>query len=275
MGPGATKESILAKFDMSLKRLQLEYVDILYLHAVSARNVALAPQFLEALSQLKEQGKVKCVGMSTHQNEPEVIQAAIDSNFYDVVLTAINFKHSQAELLKEKIALAAEKGIGIVAMKTMAGAFMDRERQRPINCSAALKWVLQDKNITTAIPAILTYEQMIQNFGVMENLELNEQEKTDLEEARLVAGLYCDGCKLCVQECKKHLPVNEYMRAYMYTYGYRNFENAYAVLDEIGEASNPCADCDICTVNCPKGFHVAERISDVSRLSGIPRDMMA
>ncbi len=274
MGPGATKESILTKFDLSMQRLQLEYVDILYLHGVSTRKVALAPQFLEAFSELKNQGKVKFVGMSTHQNEPDVIQAAIDSDFYDVVLTAINFKHSQAELLKEKIALAAEKGIGIVAMKTMAGAFMDKERQRPINCSAALKWVLQDTNITTAIPAILTYDQMIQNFSVMENLELNEQEKADLEEAKVVAGLYCDGCNLCVKECKKHLPVNEYMRAYMYTYGYRNYESAYAVLDTIAGTSDPCRDCDTCTVKCPKGFLVADRIGDVSRLSGIPRDLI-
>lgn len=274
MGPGATKESILSKFEISLKRLQMQYVDIVYMHGVSTRSVAMAPQFLEAFDELKKQGKVRYVGMSTHQNEPDVIQAAIDSNFYDVVLTAFNFKHSQAELLKEKIALAAEKGIGIVAMKTMAGGFMDKERQLPINCSAALKWVLQDKNICTAIPAIVTYDHMIQNFSVMENLELTEQEKADLEEAKLIAGLYCDGCNLCLQQCKKRLPVNEYMRAFMYTYGYRHYESAYAVLDHIGGLSNPCDGCHECTVNCPKGFLVDKRIADVSRLSALPRDLI-
>ena len=35
LGPGATKENILTKFDLSLKRLQLKYVDILYFHGVS------------------------------------------------------------------------------------------------------------------------------------------------------------------------------------------------------------------------------------------------
>jgi predicted aldo/keto reductase-like oxidoreductase len=60
----------------------------------------------------------------------------------------------------------------------------------------------------------------------------------------------------------------------MYTYGYRNYESAYALLDTIAETSDPCRDCDTCTVNCPKGFHVADRIGDVSRLSGIPRDLM-
>ena len=37
-------------------------------------------------------------------------------------------------------------------MKTMAGGFFDRDRTKPINCKAALKFVLQDENITTAIP---------------------------------------------------------------------------------------------------------------------------
>jgi len=274
MGPGATKASILTKFEISLKRLQMNYVDIVYLHGVSTRNVALAPQFLEAFEEIKKQGRARYVGMSTHNSEHEVIQAAIDSNFYNVVLTAINFRHSNADLIKEKIALAAEKGIGIIAMKTMAGGFMDKERQRPINCSAALKWILKDENIHTSIPGIVTYDQMIQNFKVMENLDLTEEEKADLEEAKLEAGLYCDGCNRCIDQCKKHLPVNEYMRAYMYTYGYRHYEGAYQVLDQINGSLNPCNNCDVCTVNCPKGFQVAERISDVSRLSAMPREML-
>lgn len=273
-GLGATKESIISRFEISLKRLQMKYVDILYLHGVSAKNLALAPQMMEAFDEIKKQGKARYVGMSTHQNEPDVIQAAIDSNFYDIVLTAINFKHAQADLIKQKIALAAEKGIGIIAMKTMAGGFMDKERQKPINCSAALKWVLQDQHVHTSIPGIVTYEQMTQNFAVMNNLELTEEENADLEEAKLVAGLYCDGCSRCIDQCKKQLPVNEYMRAYMYTYGYRHYENAYQVLDHIGGSEDPCGDCNGCTVQCSRGFRVAERIADVSRLSAIPRDML-
>ncbi len=78
--------------------------------------------------ELKKQGKVRFVGMSTHKNEPDIIQAAIDSNFYDVVLTTLNFSQGHADKIREKIALAAEKGIGIVAMKTMAGGFSDKEQ---------------------------------------------------------------------------------------------------------------------------------------------------
>jgi len=274
LGPGSTKENILTKFELSLKRLQLSYVDILYFHGVSNRNTILAPQMLDAFSELKKQGKIRYIGLSTHQNEAEVIQAAIDSNFYNVVLTAINFKHENASLIKEKIAMAAQKGIGIVAMKTMAGGFLDKKRTQPVNCTAALKWVLQDPNISTSIPGIVTYEQMNQNFSVMENLEFTEKEKSDLKEAGLVSGLYCDGCSQCLQQCIKKLPVNEMMRAYMYTYGYRQYENALTVLEHHNIAGNPCGDCRECAVNCPKGFDVADRIADVSRLSLTPREFL-
>jgi uncharacterized protein len=274
LGPGATKENIIAKFELSLKRLQMNYVDILYCHGVAKRETALAPQIIEAFTEIKKQGKARYVGVSTHMNESEVIQAAIDSNFYDVVLTSFNFKHSSANQIKEKIALAANKGIGIIVMKPMAGAFMDKERQRPIDCSAALKWVLQDTNVTTSIPGITTYDHLIQNFSVMENLEFTEEEKANLDEAKQIAGLYCDGCQECIAQCKRSLPVNEYMRAYMYTYGYRHYENAYDVLNTINASVNPCSNCDNCIVKCPKGFVVAERITDVSRLCDIPREMI-
>lgn len=273
-GPGTTKEGILSRFATSLERLKMDYVDILYLHGVSSRSTALAPQLMEAFAQLKKEGKVRYVGMSTHRNEPEVIQAAIDSNFYDVVLTAINFKHALASEIKQKAAEASKKGIGIVAMKTMAGGYLDRERQHPVNCSAALKWVLQDSNFHTSIPGIVAYDQMMQNFAVMEDLDFTEQEKADLEAARQYAGLYCDGCSECIVQCRKHLPVYDYMRAYMYSYGYRNYENAYSVLADIGNSANPCEDCGECTVNCFKGFNVTERITDIARLSQIPKDLL-
>jgi predicted aldo/keto reductase-like oxidoreductase len=275
VGPGSARDSILAKFETSLNRLQFKYVDILYLHGVSQRGTALHPEILETFESLKKQGKVRYIGMSTHSNEPEVIQAAVDSKAYDVVLTSYNFKQEHAEAVKEKIELAAKSGVGIIAMKTMAGAFMDKEKQHPINCKSALKWVLQDTNVCTSIPGIVSYDMMIENFSVMEKLEFTEKEKADLNEARLLAGLYCDGCKQCIPQCKKHLPVNEIMRAYMYAYGYRHFENAYALLDDIKISVDPCGDCSACSIQCPKGFMVKNRVQDIARLVDIPRDLFA
>ena len=164
--------------DLSLQRLQMDYVDILYLHGVSHREVALHPEFLDALRTLKQQGKIRFAGVSTHQSEPDVIEAITEDPVYDVVLTSYNFNQGHRDQVKEKIALAAGKGIGIIAMKTMAGGFMDKERNLPVNCRAALKWVLQDPNVHTTIPGITSFDQLTENTGVMENLEMTEEEKS-------------------------------------------------------------------------------------------------
>ena len=147
------------------------------------------------------------------------------------MLTSYNFNQGHRDQVKEKIALAAEKGIGIIAMKTMAGGFLDKERTKPVNCRAALKWVLQDPNVHTTIPGITSFDQLTENVGVMENLEMTDEEKTLLKKARLLSGLYCDQCGQCVAACRKHLPVNEIMRAYMYAYGYRQTEDALTLLE--------------------------------------------
>jgi predicted aldo/keto reductase-like oxidoreductase len=274
IGPGATKEAILAKMDISLQRLQMDYVDILYLHGVSHRPVALHPEFLEALRTLKQQGKIRFAGVSVHQNEPDVIEAITEDPVYDVVLTSYNFNQGHRDRVKEKIALAAGKGIGIIAMKTMAGGFLDKERNKPVNCRAALKWVLQDPNVHTTIPGITSFEQLTENVGVMENLEMTEEEKLFIEEARLQAGLYCDQCGRCITDCRKNLPVNEIMRAYMYAYGYRQTENALTLISEHRIGKDACSGCDSCSVTCPRGFNVAERIADISRLAEVPGDFL-
>lgn len=273
-GADKTKEAFIAKFEESLQRLQMDYVDILYLHGSGSREMTLAQPILEALTEMKKQGKAKLLGVSTHNNEPEVIQAAVDSGVYDVVLTSYNFKHARVQEIKEKIAIASDKGLGVVVMKPMAGAFMDQERQRPINCKAALKWVLADPNVHTTIPGITTFEMLTENFSVMEDLELTQEEKDHIEEAKLVAGLYCGGCTECTSQCKKNLPVHDIMRAYMYAYGYRDYNLAYSVFEEHGLTSDPCSGCDSCTVNCPQGKMVSQQIASVARIRELPKDML-
>ncbi len=274
-GPELTKESIIEKFETSLERLQTDYVDILYLHGVKTKEAILNETIVEAFTEIKKQGKAKYLGISTHSNEPEVIQAVIDGSIYSIVLTAINFKQDHVNEIKEKIALASEKGIGIIGMKTMAGAFADKERTKPINCKAALKWVLQDPNVHTTIPGITNIEQLAENISVMENLKLTEEEEKHLEAARLIAGLYCDGCRECVAKCKKNLPVNDIMRAYMYTYGYSQIDKAHSLLADTAIPENPCDGCTECTVTCRKGFNVQDKIADVARLKTIPKEFIS
>jgi predicted aldo/keto reductase-like oxidoreductase len=273
--PPDKKEAFLETLDLSLKRLQMEYVDILYVHGLSSADDVLSPDTIEALTTARRSGKARHIAVSTHRNEPEVIRAAARSGVYEVVLTSINFKQDHYAEVKRAIAEAAAAGVGIVAMKTMAGAFHDKARTKPVNCKAALKWVLQDPNVTTAIPGITAFDQLTENAGVNYDLSMTEEEKAALLPGKSEGGLYCPGCSDCTQRCSKALPVPDLMRAYMYTYGYKDPRIAQELLADLRIAGNPCSDCTTCTVGCTKGFDVPDRVRDVARLASVPAEFLS
>ena len=263
-----TEKVFLDRFHLSLKRLGLDHVEILYLHNVKSRTDTLHEPFLNALQKIRQSGKARFVGVSTHSNQPEVIQAAIDSKVYDVVLVRYSFMEDNLEELKQAIAKGGQAGLGIIAMKTLAGG--SRRGAAVPNAKAALKWVLQDTNVTTTIPGFTAFDQMQTDLSVMEDLALTKQEQEDLNLQSSIPGLYCQGCDTCAGQCPKGLPIPDLMRAYMYTYGHRNLGAAQDLVLSLDVPSNPCRDCQDCPVKCARGFDVADRISDVIRLKDVP-----
>jgi aryl-alcohol dehydrogenase-like predicted oxidoreductase len=232
------REYFLGELDASLKRLQTEYVDILYLYGVPNPDVVSDKKITDLLVEVKNQGKARFLGVSFHQNEPAMIRACITQKIYDVVLTSYNFRQPHRDEVKQAIAEAAEAGLGIVGMKTIAGVYWDRERKHSINPMAALKWVLQDKNVHTTVPGIKTFDQLEQNLAAMGNdLELTPQEIDELKlgDKMGMNGLYCAQCGRCRSQCRYSLNIPTAMRSYMYAYGYKNPLQAKATLQDVSD----------------------------------------
>jgi predicted aldo/keto reductase-like oxidoreductase len=156
-------------------------------------------------------------------------------------------------------------------MKTMAGAYWDKERTKPINAKAALKWVLQNKNIHTAVPDCSTYDHLYNDIGIMGDLELTEEEKRDLEppSGELSSGLYCQQCNRCIPQCPKKINIPLIMRSYMYAYGYRNLNLARNTLSFSKLQTGLCKECTVCSVNCRMGFDIRTRILDMAGLQDV------
>lgn len=270
-----TTEQFIEMFEISLERLKTGYVDILYLHAMSTREGTLHENYLEALTRMRDQGKARFTGVTTHSNEPEVIRAAIESNVYDVVCTAYNFKMDHFTELNKAIAEAAGAGLGVIAMKTMAGAFWDRERQDPINTKAALKCALQNENIHTSIPGVTAFHELEDNFEVNKDITLTEEEIRDLRLNDQKGGLFCLGCEECLGQCPEGMPIPDFMRSFMYAYGYRDLSLARSTIDSLELCGDSCDNCHACRVTCTQGFNVADRIRDIDRLRHVPSEFLA
>lgn len=270
------KKDFRKKMEQSLKRLQVEYVDILYLHGVETPVTLRNTLIKDIMQELREEGKTRFLGTSFHHNELVLLRGSADEKIYDVALTSFNFRQPHREEVRKAIAYAAKAGLGTVAMKVMAGAYWDKERQQPINAKAALKWILQDTNLHTTIPSMDTFDQLETNISTMENLTLTPGEREDLRfgEKQVLAGLYCAQCGQCRRQCRFHLDIPATMRSYMYAYGYQKPAKAREVLEIKNREDITCRSCSTCKVSCTMGFDVPGKIKDITRILDVPHDFL-
>jgi len=267
---GATEAEFMKKLDLSLKRLGIDHVDILYHHNVSLRESASYEPVLNAMAKAKKAGKFRFAGITTHTNEPEVIHAAVDAKFYDVVLTAYNYQQKHVAEVRDAIARASQAGLGVVGMKAIRGGYQQTPSVK--SSAAALKWVLQDPHVHTIVPGFTTFDQLEVDLAVMEDINLNESEKKELQKEASLPGLYCQGCRECLGQCVARLPIPDLMRAYMYVYDYRNLGMAQDLVVSLGLPLELCGDCSRCPVKCPSGFDVKAKIRDIVRVREIPTE---
>jgi predicted aldo/keto reductase-like oxidoreductase len=269
---GATKENFSAQLAESLRRLRTDYIDILYLHSCEGPEMSTYEPMTEAFVKAKASGKARFIGISTHTDEPETIRAAVDAGVWDVILTAYNFIQEHKEEVRNSIRYAAEKGLGVIAMKTQGGVRLNREKKIEVNHAAALKWVLNDKNVSTTIPGITTFDQLDLDFGVMNDLPLSDQEKRDLNMSSMLrTALYCQQCRACVASCPKGVEIPSLMRAYMYAEGYGNLIQAQMTVDELPASCglNVCRGCERCTATCPQGIEIQRRLDSLMAMTSV------
>jgi hypothetical protein len=269
-GPDATEEAYTKKIDTSLKSLGLEYIDIYHHHGTWTRGATLHEPILSALQKAKQAGKIRWIGVSTHRNEPEVVEAATDSKVYDIALVAYNFRQQHAAEVQKAIARAAGAGLGIVGMKSMGGNRGGAYPSTQIDARACIKWVLQDPSVATVICGFTTFDQMTLDLAILKDLTLTVSEREQLRKASLAAGLYCQGCGACMGQCTQVLPIPDLMRAHMYLYGYRNLVAAQDLVLSLALPNTVCGDCGACPVACTNRWNVSERVRDVIRLRDVP-----
>ena len=268
-------QAYIRKAEESLKRFGLDYVDFFLFPFAGKREMVLNEGVLKALEQLKKEGKTRFVGIASHSDTEEALQAATDSGIYELAMIGYNFKTADKESFNASIAKARQAGIGIVAMKTTAGAFRDKAGP-PLNTDAALKWVLQNENVSSIVSGMSSLEELRKNLAMIQNLKMSEQELKDLELAGLIqeTGLYCQQCKKCIPQCPHNLDIPTIMRSYMYAYGYKSPAQAWHTLAGVDISARPCEKCSACNIRCTEGFDIRKKILDISRLIDVPRDFI-
>ena len=268
LGTRADASTIAPFCEGSLQRLGVAHLDLYFLASINDPATVLHEPYVKAYEALKRAGKIRFAGIATHRNETAVIRAAVKSGFWDVVLTAFNFRQSHREAVRGAIHEAAEAGLGIIAMKTQAGVYWDPLRLRRINMKAALRWVLRDEHVHSSVPAFSNHDELEEDLAVARDPALRPEEERDLRlsEAATPPGLYCQQCAACVPQCPKGVQVPDLMRGYMYAVGHGRPGHARHVLRLRTPSDIPCTACADCPVRCALGFDVRARARDLARL---------
>ena len=263
-----SKEDIVRDVETSLKALERDHIDVIQLHNVTDRGRLFEPEMREALVKLKQQGKVRFFGVTTHTNETEVVNAIVDDKdkFFDTILVKYNFK--SGDDLKKAIARAAQAGIGVIAMKTQAGGYTT-DALGPISPhQAALKWALQDKSITAAIPGMRDMGHLRDDIAVM-GMRLTLADSLILRTyGAAVASQYCHMCGKCEDTCPRGVAISVINRSLMYAEAYRSAELARDTYGEIplSASASACIDCGHCTARCVNGLDIAAKMTRAKQL---------
>jgi predicted aldo/keto reductase-like oxidoreductase len=258
-----SKADIIRDVETSLKTLGTDHIDVIQLHNLTGRERIFIAETREALALLKKQGKVRFCGVTTHQNEVEVLNALADDpdHFFDTCLVKYNFKADKA--VSAAIERAAAAGVGIIAMKTQVGGYDVTGLGRITPHQAALKWALQNPRVTMAIPGMKNMTQLREDIAVM-GMPFTYADRRRLElYAESIAPFYCSFCGGCQDGCPRGVEISTVNRALMYAEGgYRDRSLARATYAELPRQASAaaCIDCEGCSARCVNGLDIAAKM---------------
>jgi predicted aldo/keto reductase-like oxidoreductase len=253
------EKKMRASVERSLQRLKTDYIDILVWHGHSSPEEVSDPRLFEFMSKMKKEGKVRFTGFSSHRHMALLLREAAKSNFHDVALVSYNFTHSKD--LKEAVALAAQSGIGIVAMKTQAGGYKKQKMGGLNPHQAALKYVLMDQNVSAAVPGVTTIEQIEECAAVMGS-SLSKKDINELKQYHsFLQERICTQCGGCVGGCPYGVVYSDLLRVVMYHDGYENDSLAKESLQKMTRQDiQRCSECPSCSVVCRRGLDMKAQI---------------
>jgi uncharacterized protein len=286
---GRTKEQALADLDTSLRSLGTDYLDIWYLHMKNEPE-QVTDDLLEAQRIAKQSGKIRFAGVSTHFNMDRMLAHLAKLGQTDVALTTYNFamrsvasgdnKNENASKTDMTAAIreARKSGMGIIAMKVLAGGptrVMTGDRLYGANPQelsnrlnqpgvpvAAIKWVLRNKSLDAAEVCITSQDQLDENMHAMTEPYTDKDEHLLTGQLAAISSTYCRMCGACGGVCEKGVPVSDVIRILTYVEGYGQFAMAREKYLELGPEARAvrCEDCDHCSVPCPNGVRIQERV---------------
>jgi predicted aldo/keto reductase-like oxidoreductase len=296
--PGARKEIFLVtkihhpkgddltkRLDQCLKRLQTDHVDLFYIHAITSIN-EMKPAYKDWAAEMKKAGKFKFFGFSTHTNMADCLSGAAKLDWIDAVMFTYNFRIMHNPKLKAAMNACEKAGIGLVAMKSMAGGpgepriassakleMADRFLKRGFtDKQAKLKVIWENPQIASICSQMPNLTILMANVAAArDQVKLAREEFESLRQYALETQAdYCAGCgDLCREAVGGAVPVSEVMRCLMYDRYYGEPELArltFAGLPEAMRQHLTAVDYSRAEAACPQRLAIAQLMREAAEM---------
>ena len=259
----------------SLQRLQVNCIDLYNHHGIDWQkySVDVAPRVSQWMLKAKDQGLIKHIGTSFHDNN-EALRRIIDTGYVAVITLQYNLLDRK---LEDGIACAHAKGIGVVVMGPVGGGRLggDSGALRPLQRivkrmpELALRFVLNNPNVSVALSGMSTMQQVDENLAVASDpVSLQPADEALIREhlARLqeMADLYCTGCGYCLP-CERGVDIPGIFERYNLGRVYKIWErarNSYQRLVSQKKSADFCSECGMCEEKCPQHLPIRKQLKE-------------
>ena len=255
-----TKEEMAKDIAISLKNLRTDYIDLYQVHNPNQAQLeqVLAPGgALEALLEAKAAGKIGHIGITLHY--VELFKQAVEMDWVETIMFPYSIVETQGEELIHK---CAEKNIGFICMKPLAGGAID-------NAELALRFIAANPDVSVVIPGMAALEEVQQNLESVSNTApLSDEEKADIEKIRDSLGTqFCRRCNYCAP-CSVgiSIPAVFLMEGYFTRYDLKDWAKLrYAAMDK---KASDCIDCGVCETRCPYHLPIRQMLKKAQDIFG-------
>lgn len=274
-----TAEGVIAECERSLVRFRTDVIDGYFAHG------AWCDGFYEAALKLKQQGKIRFIGMSCHV--PERHRERVDAGLVDFILQPYNYMNlakwtEQTDRVgtESLFELCKQRDVGVMVIKPMTGHFIPNWAKKADDPKVAellkalddygtqnlyqafLMWVLKNANISCAIVGMNTPQDVVEDCAAVGRTLTAMQERLLEEYAALATGDYCRMCETCTSVCPEGVRIPDILRFRMYYSNYGHQLDARELYAGLGgtQRAPACTECGLCEGVCPARLPIVQKL---------------